>query len=319
MNNRILKRILNNWPAKIIALAVAIFVVIYNDARRLEERFFSVPLDIVVSDTLILASEVTDGVRIGLRGEPDSIFSVRENDIRAYVDFSSHRSEGNFRGPIRIERRGIAASMEPLEVTVEPFEVTVDLERREQRSVTITPITSGFPPPGYRHLSSRATPERVLIEGPRSLVEGVDEIRTEDIDLTGRQEDFAVSVRLVRPDPLVNFPGGDVVDVQGMIEETVIRRRFEDIEIILLGLDPSLDPAVTLPGGNILGQGRQNEIDAVRSDQARLVVNASEVTAPGSYELPVRPELPLGILVLQYEPQTIEIEFQSTVDGALGE
>ena len=116
-------------------------------------------------------------------------------------------------------------------------------------------------------------------------------------------------MRLGPPDPLVRFPGGDVVEFQAIIEESVVLHTFDDLEIIVLGLDPAYAPATPLPEGSIRVQARQAEIDAVRPDQARLVVNASTVESPGDYSLSVRPEVPLGILVLRYEPTTIELSF----------
>jgi hypothetical protein len=101
----LLRRLVHNWPAKILSLAAAVLLVVFNNVSRLEERFFSVPLELKLPAEYVPAAEYPQQVRIVLRGESEEIFRIEEQDIRAYVDLSEHDSSGEYQEPVEIERR----------------------------------------------------------------------------------------------------------------------------------------------------------------------------------------------------------------------
>lgn len=301
-------RLLNNWPAKVLSLAAAVLLVVFNNVSRLEERFFSVPLQLVLPSDHVPAAPYPQRVRITLRGDGDDIFRVLEDDVRAFVDLSAHANDGVYRAAVQVEKRGSALDVEPLEIRVEPTEISVALEERKRRSVEVLPALSGFPPPGFQLGQYQLSPSTVEIQGPRSRVEEVYSIETEDIELSGRSADFSVRVRLVRPDPLVQIIGGDVIEFRGVIEEAVVLQTFEPVETVLLGLPAGLTLASSLPSGSVRVQGRQFDLEQIQRGQVQLVADAAAVTAAGSYQLAVRPDVPRGLLVLRYEPSQIEVE-----------
>lgn len=306
------QRLLQNWPAKILSLAAAVLLVVFNSVSRLEDRYFTVPVRLVLPADFVPAAPYTQRVRISLRGETDDIFRILEDDIEAYVDLSAFNNEGVFRAPVQIDRHGSARDIEPLEIRVEPLEIAVTLEERERRSVEVLPRISGYPPAGYQLGQYQLSPSTVEIQGPRSLVEEVHSIDTEDIELAGRRSDFTVRVRLVRPNQLIQFIGGDVVEFRGVIEDAVVLHTFEMVETVLLDLPPGLALVSPLPRGSIRVQGRQLDLDEIQTNDVQLVIDASAVTGPGTYDLPARPDVPPGVLVLRYEPSRVEIE---VVDG----
>jgi YbbR domain-containing protein len=305
--SRFIARLLHNWPAKALSLAAAILLLVFHDISRLEERFFSVPLELELPDGYVPASNFPDNVRVSLRGESEEIFRILEEDIRAYVDLTEHDSAGEFLEPIRVERLGTARGIEPLEIGVEPVEVAITLEETLQKGVEVQPSLSGFPPTGYELTQYQISPSTVEIQGPRSRVAQMEEVTTEDIELTGRREDFNVRVRLQRPDPLVTFLGGDVVEFRGIVEEAVVLHTFDPVETVVLGLDPQLQLDGQLPSGTVRVQGRQLDLEDTEPDQVQLIVDASAITSPGQYVLSVRPDVPQGLIVLRYEPTEVEV------------
>ena len=301
-------RLLNNWPAKILSLAAAVLLVVFNNVSRLEERYFSVPLQLVLPADLVPAAPYTQRVRVTLRGDGDDVFRVLEDDVRAFADLSDYGNDGVYRAPVQVEKRGSALDADPLEIRVDPIEISVTLEQRERRSVEVLPSLSGYPPPGHQLGQYQLSPSTVEIQGPQSIVREVYSIETEDIELAGRNSDFSVRVRLIQPDPLVQIIGGDVVEFRGVIEESVVLHTFEPVETVLLGLAAELTIVSSLPSGSVRVQGRQFDLNEVQPNDVQLMVDASAVTAPGSYQLAVRPDVPRGLLVLRYEPSQIEVE-----------
>ena len=312
--SELLRRALENWPAKIIALGIAIVIVLFNDLADVSERYFSVPLELRLADNVVPGAEYTNRIRIELRGEESEIFEVLEEDIVAYADFTEHTTEGVFRAPVEVQRTGTALDLEALEITVEPANVTVTLEEKLVRSLEVVPNIAGFPPPGYELSDYRVSPTTVDVEGPRTRVEGLTQILTEEISLTSRTSDFSERVRLSRPDPLVDFPGGSIVDFRALIVETVVQTSFEGVEVSIVDLADDLAVVSEVPTGTIRVQGKQLDLEGVPRERIGLFVDAGGVDSPGVYALPVRPQIPGGILVLGIDPARIEITVEPATE-----
>lgn len=302
-----LQRVFDNWPIKILSLAVAVVIVLFNDLAGVDERFFSIPLTLQLAEGVVPGAEYISRVRITIRGDSDSIFQIIENDIVAYADFTSHTVDGQFRAPVEIAKIGTAIDIEALEISVEPADVVVILEQEALRSVELTPNLVGFPPPGYELSDYRITPTTVQINGPRSRVDVISSLLTEEIPLSERREDFSESVRLIRPDPLIGFPGGDIVEFRALITESVIQTSFESVEITVLDLAPEFRIVGTIPDGTMRVQGKQLDLEGIPETRIRIVIDASGISEPGEYELATRPQVPGGVLVLGIDPARIEL------------
>lgn len=302
-----LSRIRKNWPAKVLSLAAAVVLVLFYNYSRLESRDISVPLRLELPRGYLPAAPYADRVRLTLRGEPDEIFRVAEQDLDVFADFSEYAAEGTFRVPVQVQKLGAALGIDPLEIAVDPLHVTVRLGEQITRNVDIAPNLLGYPPPGYQLGRYVLSPTQVAVTGPRERVEGLEAISTEEISIAGRTEDFVLQVRLVRPSPLLSIPGGEVVEFRAGIEESVVLTTFDRVDIVILNLDPSFEIATQLQTGTIRVQGGGQVVDELSPADMQLIVDASIIDAPGTYELSTRPVLPGGLMVLRFEPEILEL------------
>lgn len=314
-----LKRLLRNWPAKVLSFVAALMLLVFHNITTLEERFFSVPLELRLSQSLVPASDYPRQVRVRLRGDSEEVFRVVEENIIAFVDFSEHTDEGEYRSAVRIAETEATARIDPLEISVEPQEISVLLEQKLVRSVEVEPTLSGFPPSGFELTNYQMNPSTVQVEGPESIVQDLEVLNTEEIDLAGKREDFTERVRIIRPDTLIQFPGGNVVEFRGFIEESVVLNTFEPVEVVVLGLAPELELASNLPTGLVRVQATQRSLDETAATDVQLTADASTIAEPGSYELRVVPQVPQGFVVLRYEPTTVRITVAAADDGPIEE
>ncbi len=295
-----------------LSIAAAVLLFFFNQLSLLQVRYFSVPLQLELPSGYVPGAPYPSKVRVTLRGESSAIFRVLEEDVEAYADFSKHTSEGVFQEPIRIRKRGTALNIDPLEISVEPLEVTVTLDRKVTKSLEVVPRLKGFPPPGYQLSKYSLKPSSVEVIGPRSHLDRLQSIQTEDIDLSGRVADFTSQVRLDLSDPLLRLPGGNVVEFRGIIQESVVLQTFDNVNVVVTNLPPGLTVAGDLPTGSLRVQGKQVDLDAIRPEDIRLVVDAADIVRPGTYSLPARPDLPPGILILRYDPSRVTLTVTRT-------
>ena len=306
-NRSFVNTLISNWPAKVLSIVAAIVLFMVYRINVLEERFFSVPLKVITNEKYIPAGPYPRNVRITLRGNRDEIFLILEEDIEATLDISSYRTEGQFKSPVEIEKKGTSLEVDPLEIKVDPYEITLTLEEKTSKTLEVFPSIAGYPVHGYELAQYYLNPTYVRVEGPRKRISEMRTILTEEIDMSGKKENFTVRVRLAVNDPLLHFPGGNIVEFNGIIQESVILKTFEEVEIITHDLDPTF----TITGADFKGiirvQGSQLILEDTRPEEVRLVIECSDIVEEGTYLLPVKPDTPLGLLVLKFEPQTLEV------------
>lgn len=305
--NHLVQRLFRNWPAKILSLVVAIILLVFHDITRLEERYVNAPLQIEQHHSLVPASQWPRQVRVRLRGEGDDVARVLDEDLDVVLDLQRFAQEGMVTVPVEVRRTGSALEATTLEITVEPQSVELILEERLVKSVEVLPRTSGFVPTGYQLIRSVMTPSAVEIEGPRSVVEPITTVFSEDVDVSSRREDFTERIRLVSPSPLVRFRGGNVVEFRGVIDEAIVLQTYDSVDILMTGLEEELVLGQPLPQGSIRVQARQLDVENLAPGDIQLSVEASTIVEEGTFRLPVQPVVPPGFIVLRYEPTSVQV------------
>ena len=306
-SRRLSRVILADLPVKVICLAAAVILLLFHRVTTLSERFFSVPLDVSTAPGLAVASSFPKTVRITLRGAGDAIFPILEEDVEASVSLDSHKTPGIYRAEVKVDRKGTAQGVEPLEIRVEPPTITFTLEPLMERRVVVTPDLKGTPAYGYELVQSGVSPENVTIRGAKSRVQSVASLATEEIDLTGRTSSFAARVKLLVPNPLVKVSGDGMADFHATIQEATVRHQFDGVVISPFDLSPHLALRAPPGTGEIKVQGTQLAVDALRPEDLRLLLEAGSVRRAGTYTLSTRADPVAGVMVLDWDPKEVTV------------
>ena len=309
-------RAVSDWPAKVLSLAIALFLFFFYRLNKLEERYLSVPLVVSTNEEFVPASQYPRSVRLALKGESNDLFQIQEEDIRASIDLSGVRAEGLAKATVTIEKRGAALGLEPLEIVPDPAEIAVAMERRATRVVPITPAFHGYLDPGYNLRSFDMSPGEVEIAGPASAVAKAVDVLTEPIDLSGKMADFSVKSRLVRANPLVSIVGADSVEFRGMVERAITVRNFPSLAIAAEGLAESLALEEPLPAARLNVRSADGALAAVEPGPGALSVDFSAVRKPGTYTLPVKVTLSEGLTLESVEPATVTVRVVQRVGAS---
>ena len=304
---KILQKIIHNWPAKVLSIALALIIFMFHRMSTTTTRVISVPLAIETSATLVPASSYPQAVRVQLRGEDDGIRAITDGDIEAFVDFTRHGVEGVYRAPVQIRTRGSAVGVEPLEITVNPAEVSVRLDMKISVTLPLVPEIRGRVPSGFDLVSHTINPAHIVVSGPKSILDDLSEIRTEPIDLDGRAGDFNIEVNIARTSPFFTVMGSGIAEVHGQIRPSLPVRNFDGIPITVIGLTPGLHAEIGGRTGSVRLGGSQSLLDAFRPTPLFLTVDLSGLSEPGTYTLPVAVDLPDGFLLIRREPEELNV------------
>jgi YbbR domain-containing protein len=304
---KVLTRIAEKWPAKVLSVAVAILLFAFHRMGDLQERFFSVPLQLDMNGTLIPASSYPRNIRITLRGDANSIYHVAEDDIEVRLDLAKYSEPGLYKVPVQLNRKGTAAEAETLEIALEPMEISLELDTRMSKYVPLSPGFQGFLEAGYEMVSYTLEPNQVVIDGPMKLLSGIPELFTESVDLGNRSEDFTLRVKIMNPNPLVVIRGDGTAEFSAFIRELIMIKNFEDLPIGITGLREDLKAVLDPPVATLRIRGLQNDLDLL-TGETMVTVDCSALAEPGSYELPLTVSPGPGLEVERTEPETIQVE-----------
>jgi hypothetical protein len=301
-SSKFLSRVAENWPAKVLSIALAIILFVFHRMSTLEDRFFSVPLNVELHSSMVPASPYARIVRVSLRGEANSIYPILEDDIEAYIDLKNYTAPGQYRAPVLIRKKGTALGVEPLEISVDPIEVSLTLDHKLSKYVSITVNLRGNVREGHDLVSYTLTPAQAVIDGPLSILGNISELQTDVIDLEGRSEDFSLTVNILNRDPLLVIRGSGMVEFHGFIQRSVPVRSFSDLPIIPEGLEKGFSAEPDIKTGSVRLEGPQNELDMFTPPPDFLFADLTGVSAPGAFTLPVRVRLPDGFILARQEP-----------------
>jgi len=307
----LLRRLLSDLPVKVICLSAAVILFLFNRINSLSDRFVSVPLTVDVPAGFALASAYPRTVRITLRGEEAAINAVLEEDLQASVSLEDRTDAGVYKIAVKVVRQGTALDVEPLEVRVDPQQISFTLEPLLERRVTVAPDLKGVPAYGYELAGYELSPRTALLRGPRSRVQAISTLLTEEVDLTGRSGPFTLRVRVIIPDALLGLAGDPFVEFRASIQEALVSRRFEDVAVVVLDAAVGLKPAEDLPRGSVQVQGSQLAVEALQPDQVHLVIEGETIRRAGSWTLATRPEVPSSVSVLDWSPKEMTVLFSA--------
>jgi YbbR domain-containing protein len=309
--SRVWERLAAHWPAKLVSLAAAALLFFFYRYSSLEERSLSVPLKLDLPAGLAVATPYPKSARVTLRGKAEDISGILEDDLSVSGDLRRSDAEGQYRLPLRATRVGNALKIAPLMVRVQPSELRLVLEKEEVKSVKVVPVIKGEPAHGYELAQYDIRPDTVEVSGPRTAVQELSEVNTQEVDVTGSSEDFTFEIPLARQNPLIRYPRESAVMFRGVVRPVEETRNFEQVEIIGIDLTPELVIAQPLPKGSIRLQGSLLAIEAIPGGSPKLILDCKSVRRPGTARLATKPDVPAGLIVLKYEPQELTVSFVS--------
>jgi len=307
LNNKLLIKIIENWPVKVLSVALAVILFVFNHLNTLTTRPLSVPLTIETSSLLVPASAYPQNVRVNLRGEDEGIKSIIDNDIEAYVDLSRYENGGLYNAPVQVRKKGSALGIEPLEIAVYPPKITVQLDERINRTIPLTAAVRGRAVEGYDLVSYTLSPQEVVMVGPRALLEAVVELETDAIEIDGRNTDFTAVVAIINPSPLFTLRGNATAEFSCVIRPSVSVRSIEDIPIMLTGLNAAFDADTGGKTGSIRIEGTQAALDNFLPPPDFFTVDCSDIDAPGVYILQVSVDLRREFSLIRREPDELAL------------
>lgn len=305
---KLIAKITEKWPAKVLSIAAAIVLFIFNRMSGVQERLFSAPLQLEISNDLIPSSPYPGNIRVNLVGDANSIFPINEDDVEVFLDLTKFQEPGIYKVPVQVRKKGTALEVDSLEIRVDPIEVSITLDTKISKTVLLTPNFQGNLENGFELVTYTLDPSKVVIDGPTGLVNSVEELSTEFIDLEGRNSDFSAQVHIINPNPLLVIRGDGMAEFRGSIRELIMIRSFDRLPIRMTGLGDQFSVELLTATGNIRIEGTQSALEVFDPSVISLTVDLSGINSAGVHTLPLQASVPGGISVVRLEPAEVQVQ-----------
>ena len=311
---KIFAKAIENWPAKVLSLALAIILFIFHRMSVLETRYFFTPLVIEHMGIMTAASHYPRMIRVSLRGEAHSLDSILDNDIEAFIDMQNFAAPGTYNVPVQWRKKGTALGVEPLQISVDPMEIAFSLDRKISKFVPLVASFIGQVESGFNMTSHSMDPAQVIIEGPVSLMGSISELNTESIDLSGRTDSFSLTAAILNNEPLIIIRGSGTVEFFGTVSQIIPVRNISNVPIVVSDVREGFTWELETRTGSIHLEGDNlNAVERFVPPPDFLKVDCSGISEPGTYILRVLSGN-AGGLSMRVEPQEVKIEISQTGD-----
>lgn len=188
---------------------------------------------------------------------------------------------------------------------INPPQIHVRLDEEIEKELPLKIYFKGKPAPGYAVAKTMVIPDRVLLKGPKQLIDDIQYISTFPIDVTGVSESFKKEVPLVLRENVQIVPTSPPIIAQVDIEELIITKTLKEIRV--QGRDTShafqISPALI----TIQVKGPANALKELSSkDDFNVYINLKDLQ-PGVFVRRATIELPVDITLVNVEPKIFTV------------
>ncbi|MCX5745713.1 MAG: CdaR family protein [Proteobacteria bacterium] len=220
-----------------LVLAVTVFLLVNTDRDR--EITAHVGVVYTLPDDKVLVSERLDEIRVTIKGPWRKLrgFDERELD-RVSLDLSRARG-----GEITLSPEMISVPSGMTITSISPRSVRVVVEKRVEKVVELMPSLVGRAAHGFVIAEVKAVPTTVRVRGGEGLLRTLSSVRTREISLDGRTDNFKLDTSIVAPEGVEVVRPIPAIQIQVYIDEELVSRKVTNLTVFAHGDDGVIDPA----------------------------------------------------------------------------
>jgi len=296
-----------NWVLKLLCFILA-FAVWQNirESTSFERVVTDIPLIITTGKGYAVLEQSSDRVSIRFRGSREDISFITREHVSVEVDLS--KRSGRLRQSIKLVPRYVQTPSRAHTVRFYPAEIRVTMDREVERVLPVKAVFDGTLPEGIQLEKAVCEPASIRIRGAEQRLLNLEQIHTAPISLDGRYNSFQTHVAITTAggQPWVANPERVAVELE--LVERVISRRIDKVQVRpLLASDDARVVKIRPEKVDIVLRGSPRRIENLEDRDVYTYVDCTALTEPAAYEVPVRVDVPSGVLVEKIEPSIVQV------------
>lgn len=303
---QLFEKLVENWPVKAVCFVMAIFLYIFNQQSGMTTKIIKTKVSVRNENGFRPADVFNPDVSVSVRGGKDSVNSLSESNFQAYLDFSYIPKDGEYDLPVLLKVDEVASMINPLEVKVVPEKIKVKVEEEISGFAKIEPLLKGEAQHGYEVESVSIEPEQVKISGARSLVENCKSLQTENIVLSNAKTSFSGKAKIVNPKKNISLET-DEISFTVKIVESESSKSLGNIRITADNLSSNLEIQNMEISVQVSVVGSVLSLERFTGFSNVCHADLSALTESGTFDVPLRYYLPVGVRLSDGYPKTISV------------
>ena len=304
---RLLDKILDKWPAKIVCLVIAIFLYFFHQASLVDSKTFVVPLEIIENGRVMHVGDAPTSVSVIVRANEENIKAVLPNDITATINLNTITQKGTYNLPVNILLSESLLTYDPFEVKLKDGNITLEVDCKTIRYVPLMPSVVGDVAHGYEIESISMNPSTVEIYGPESVVNATEEVFTTRINVSNAETNFSTETSYQEVNKLISVMDGGPFKAEISVKPKVMERVFEQVEIEVLNLNENYEIKDGLPLISLKLSGNMPVLENYILSKHAVQLNMNEITEPGIYEIPLHFVLPANLQLVEKSDEELTV------------
>lgn len=296
------------WPAKIVCFVLAVILYVFHQVSLVEKRSFVVPLHVSENGMVTHQTGIPSSVNVIVRANPENINSISTSDIRASISLDDYIESGTFNIPVVLKLSDKLLTIDPLEVHVSPEFITTRVDIKKARFVKIQPSIVGEVAHGYEIANIDVNPSYAQIVGAEAMVDKIDYIETTKVMVSNASTDFSTEAEYLSVNKLLKVIDKGPYKVTVSVQPAEAEKNFEQVSILPLHLSKKLMLKKSLPYVSFKLKGKLLNLEKYSPAIDTVRIDFSNVTAPGTYELPLLYTVPHAFTILEKSDETVTVE-----------
>jgi len=236
------------------------------------------------------------------------------SEVIAEVDITNATSEINRQLPLK----AIDANGKIVEgVSIFPQKVDVTIPIGATKNVPVNPKIVGNVSQDYVITMVTVKPKEIKIGGISQGFNDITSISTEDISVMGQTKTFEKKVKLLLPEGVEVISREAAVMVKVTIEP-VIEKTFDAVKLNITNLNDNLVIQEDLLDQEIIItlKGAKSLIEGIKKEDLSPYIDISGLQE-GRHDVPIKIDLPEGILLENIDPKVIRINIQRKTEDII--
>jgi YbbR domain-containing protein len=302
-----MRRFFGNLGLKLLSVVLAFVLWVSVAGQKHAERALRVPVEFQnIPEQLELIGEAPIFADVRVRGAAASLSQLRSGDLVVLVDLSSARAG---RRMFHLTPEHVAAPTGVRVQHVVPATITLLFETSVIKTVPVVAAVEGTPAPGFVMGRILATPDKVEVIGPETVMKRLTRATTEPVNLNGataRVRD-TVTIGLSENAARLLVPRSAIVSVD--VVPAPIERVLTDVPFAVRGVAKGMRIQALPRQLTITARGPDNLVRSMSPESVPAWIDVSGLER-GRYNLPVHFDSTGDYTIVDVQPRHVSVRIQ---------
>jgi len=288
-------------------LLLAVILWLYVSEKNKPEKYITVPLKLKnIPTNTTISSNYKNIVLIQVKGKESVIRYLSARDFKAFVNLKNGvLGKNKVKIDVNSDNKGKFKI-----VKMHPESIVIYLDKLSHKEVPVSATIINSPAEGYKKISEIVTPDKIVIKGPKKVIDNINVIRTEPIDIGGVTGSIYKEVNLDIPSEFVSPVDYKNTYISINIIKNFKTQVFNNKQVVIKNLLPkfyikNIDDLKV----DIKIYGPPTRIKTIENNDF-LYIDAQDIKSDGKYEKSVSADLPRDCSIVYIKPEKIELKVE---------